>query len=238
MHEIRTSSITIPVADGTTMGGHLALPHGRGPHPALIVVQEIFGVNPHIRDVTERFARAGYAALAPDLFHRFAPGYQGDYDDIPKSIALSSNLTPAGVVADLAAAHAMLADHPEVRRDRIGAAGYCLGGRLAFVANAHLPLAAAVSFYGGGIAANHLDLAPRQHGPTLLVWAGNDPWIPPADRDRVITAMREAGRPFVTAEFSGANHGFFCDARSDYEPHAARQAWALTLAFLDGALRG
>lgn len=237
MHDIRTSTITIPVSDGTTMTGHLAVPAGPGPHPALLIIQEIFGVNAHVRDVTERYARAGYVALAPDLFHRFAPGYDGSYEDIPASIAMTSNLTPAGIIADLGAAYGHLADHPDVRRDRIGAVGYCMGGRLAFVANAHLPLAAAVCFYGGGIAQNHLDLAARQHGPTLLVWAGNDPWIAPADRDRVNVAMRESGRPFVTAEFAGANHGFFCDARSDFEPRAARQAWALTQAFLNEWLR-
>jgi carboxymethylenebutenolidase len=235
--EIRTSSVTIPVADGTTMGGYLAAPTAPGPHAAVIVIQEIFGVNAHIRDVTERFARAGYFALAPEIFHRFAPGYDGSYDDIQASIALIAKLTPEGVAADLAAAHAWLATRDDVRPSRIGAIGYCMGGRLAFVANATLPLGAAVSYYGGGIATNHLDLAGALRGPQLLVWAGNDPWIPPADRDRVHAAVRDAGKRYVNVEFSGVNHGFFCDARSDYDAGAARQAWALTLAFLDHWLR-
>lgn len=235
--EIRTSSVTIPVSDGTTMGGHLAAPAAPGPHAAVIVIQEIFGVNAHIRDVTERFARAGYFALAPEIFHRFAPGYEGSYDDIQASIALIAKLTPEGVTADLAAAHAWLATRDDVRPSRIGAIGYCMGGRLAFVANATLPLGAAVSYYGGGIATNHLDLAAALRGPQLLVWAGNDPWIPPADRDRVHAAVRDAGKRYVNVEFSGVNHGFFCDARSDYDEGASRQAWALTLAFLDHWLR-
>lgn len=234
--EIRTSSVTIPVADGTTMGGYLAVPAAPGPHPAIFVIQEIFGVNAHIRDVTDRFARAGYIAVAPEIFHRFAPAYQGTYDDIQASIAMTGKLTPEGVRADLAATHAWLAARSDVRPGKIAAIGYCMGGRLAFVANAALPLGASVSYYGGGIATNHLELAGALHGPQLLVWAGNDPWIPPADRDRVHAAVRDAGKRYVNIEFSGVNHGFFCDARSDYDAGAARQAWALTLAFLDHCL--
>jgi len=235
--EIRTSSVTIPVADGTTMGAYLAAPAAPGPHAAIFVIQEIFGVNAHVRDVTERFARAGYVAVAPEIFHRFAPGYQGSYDDIPSSVAMTAKLTPEGVRADLAATHAWLSARPDVRPGKVAAIGYCLGGRLAFVANAALPLGASVSYYGGGIATGHLELAGALHGPQLLVWAGNDPWIPPADRDRVHAAVRSAGKRYVNVEFSGVNHGFFCDARSDYDASAARQAWALTLAFLDEALR-
>src|SRR5215813_12520414 len=140
--EIRTSSVTVPVADGSSMGGYLATPARPGPHPAIFVIQEIFGVNEHVRDVTERFARAGYVALAPEIFHRFAPGYQGSYDDIPASIALTSKLTPEGVTADLAATHAWLAAREDVRPGRIAAVGYCMGGRIAFAANAMLPLGA------------------------------------------------------------------------------------------------
>ena len=77
--EIRTSSITIPVADGTTMGGYLAAPAAPGPHPAIFVIQEIFGVNAHIREVTERVAREGYLAIAPDYHHRAAPDQELDY---------------------------------------------------------------------------------------------------------------------------------------------------------------
>jgi carboxymethylenebutenolidase len=231
--EIRTSLVTMAVSDGTTMGGYLAAPAAPGPHPAIFVIQEIFGVNAHMRDVTERFARAGYLAVSPDIFHRFAPGYEGSYEDIQASIALTGKLTPEGVRADLAATHAWLAARSDVRPGRIAAIGYCMGGRLAFVANAALPLAAAVSYYGGGIATNLLELAGALHGPQLLVWAGNDPWIPPADRDRVHAAVRAAGKRCVNVEFSGVNHGFFCDARSDHDAGASRQAWALTLAFLD-----
>ena len=179
MHEIVTERIAIGVADGTQMGGYLARPAHLGPHPGLLVFQEIFGVNAHIRDVTERFAREGYVALAPELYHRSTPGYEGSYDDVQGGIALATKLTPTDVGADLAAACAHLQASSTVRRERIGAIGYCMGGRLAFMANAQLPLRAAVSYYGGGIAPGLLPLAERMAGPLLLVWAGQDGYIPP-----------------------------------------------------------
>lgn len=237
MHEIVTERIAASVSDGTQMGGYLARPAHPGPYPGLLVLQEIFGINAHMRDVAERFAREGYVALAPELFHRTAPGYEGSYDDVQGGIAQAMKLTPAGVEADLAAACAHLQSHPSVRRERIGAIGYCMGGRLAFMANAHLPLRAAVSYYGGGIVPGLLPLADKMSGPLLLVWAGRDGYIPPEHRRSVGDALRAAGKPFVDVEFSHTNHGFFCDARSDYEPLAARQVWSLTLTFLAAHLQ-
>src|SRR5690349_19582664 len=106
MPTIETETLRIPVADGTTMNGYLARPAAPGPHPALLVFQEIFGVNEHIRDVARRFAAEGYVALAPDLFHRFAPGYEGSYDDVPASMAVAGKLVPEGVIADITASGA------------------------------------------------------------------------------------------------------------------------------------
>lgn len=237
MHEIVAERVAVGVGDGTQMGGYLARPALPGPQPALLVLQEIFGVNAHIRDVADRFARQGYVTLAPELFHRSAPGYEGSYDDVQGGIAEASKLTPAGVEADLAAAHAYLQSYSSVRRDRIGAIGYCMGGRLAFLANAQLPLQAAVSYYGGGIVPGLLPLAGKMVGPLLLVWAGQDGYIPPDHRRAVAEALRAAGKPFVDVEFSHADHGFFCDARSHYEPRAARQVWSLTLSFLAAHLQ-
>jgi carboxymethylenebutenolidase len=237
MQTIATEWQSIDVPDGTKMDAYLARPAGEGPHPGLLVLQEIFGVNAHIRDIAERFARAGYAALAPDIFHRFAPRYEGTYDDIPKSIALTSHLTPDGIVRDLTAAHAHLAGSPVVAGKKVGAIGYCMGGRLAFVANVVTPLAAAVCYYGGGTH-EHVDMVGNLSGPTLFFWAGKDSYIPVESHRKVVDALRAAGKPFVDVEFSYADHGFFCDARSNYDPAAAAQAWPLTLAFLETHLRG
>lgn len=238
MNSIETDTLHIPVGDGTTMDGYLARPAGAGPHPGLIVFQEIFGVNEHIRDVARRFAAEGYVALAPDLFHRFAPSYQGTYEDIPASIAMAGKLVPEGLVADIKATYDAICAHAAVAKDRIGAIGYCMGGGMAFGSNATVPLRAAVSYYGTPPPEMQEMLASRLHGPMLFVWAGNDPYITLERRREVTDLVRKHGKTFVDAEWAGANHGFFCDARSDHHPVAAKQAWALTLAFLQAHLSG
>src|SRR5689334_2535221 len=101
---IHTERVTIPVADGTTMSGYLCRPEGEGKHPGIILLQEIFGVNAHIRDVAERFAREGYTVLAPDLFHRLQPDYVGNYDDFQPSIKLAMQYSGEQSEADLRAA--------------------------------------------------------------------------------------------------------------------------------------
>lgn len=237
MQNITTEWVSIEVADGTKMEVYVARPAGDGPHPGLLVLQEIFGVNAHIRDIAERFAREGYVALAPDLFHRFAPRHEGTYDDVPASIALTAHLTPEGAMADLRAAFTHLQAARATSGQKIGAIGYCMGGRLSFVANAILPLAAAVSYYGGGTQ-QHLDLTSMLSGPMLFFWAGKDGYIPVDAHRTIVDSLRNAGKPFVDAEFSQVDHGFFCDARGNHNAAASAQAWALTVAFLASHLRG
>ena len=107
-----------------------------------------------------------------------------------------------------------------------------MGGRAAYLANATTPLAASISYYGGGIAEGLLDRAPSLHGPQLFFWGGRDRRITPDHQRAVADALRAAGRTFVSVEFSHSEHGFFCDQRASYDPVAARQSWALALAFL------
>jgi carboxymethylenebutenolidase len=228
---IITERVTIPVSDGTTMGGHIARPSGEGARPAVLLLQEIFGLNPHIRDLAERLARESYAVLAPDLFHRIQPDFVGSYDDIPAGIAMAMKYGPEDSEADLRASADYLRRQPFVKADKVGVIGYCMGGRLAFVAGAVGQLAAIVSFYGN-IAPDKLSYAPSLQGPALLVWAGDDAYIPRDKRLAVGEALRAHGKEFVEVEFAGKKHGFFCDARSDYDAHAASVAWPLTTAFL------
>jgi carboxymethylenebutenolidase len=196
----------------------------------LLVFQEAFGVNPHIRDVTERFARAGFVAISPELFHRTAPGFEGSYTDFPGVMPHLQAITERGLDADVRAAFEWL--------DRAGAAGdaaavgYCLGGRVAFVANSAVPLKAAVSYYGGNIPPL-LGRAGRLSGPMLFFWGALDHHIPEEQRQQVIKGVGAAGTSYVDVVFSDADHGFFCDARASYHRSAAAQAWSLTHAFLD-----
>jgi carboxymethylenebutenolidase len=238
MAEIKTEWITLKVADGTTMRAYVARPQSMAQHVGLLVYQEAFGVNPHIRDVTERFAREGYIAVAPELFHRTAPGFEGRYDDFESAMPHVKALTNQGLEADVRAAYEWLHAEPGTQRQRIACVGFCMGGRVTFLTNAILPMSAAVSFYGGGIAPNPfgpglLSRAGDLHAPQLLFWGGLDKHIGPEQARMVAESLRAAGKPFVNVEFSDADHGFFCDARSSYNPSAARQAWALALTFLD-----
>ncbi|MGA2075320.1 MAG: dienelactone hydrolase family protein [Terriglobia bacterium] len=237
MTEIKTEWITLNVADGTVMRAYVARPDDANPHPGLLVYQEAFGVNAHIRDVTERFARQGYVALSPELFHRTAPGFEGTYDKFEAARAHVIALTHQNLEADLRSAYDWLRAEPATHGRKIACAGFCMGGRVAFLTNVVFPVSASISFYGGGIAPNPfspglLDRAGDLHAPQMLFWGGLDKHLGPEVTRAVAEAVRAAGKPFVNVEFSDADHGFFCDARSSYNPNAARQAWALGLMFL------
>ena len=230
---IETEQIELKIAASTPMGSYVARPAVAGRHPGLIVFQEAFGVNRHIRNVTERFAAQGYVAIAPELFHRSAPpGFEGDYKNFPSVAPHYQALTNDGAEADVRAAYAWLQTDSNVNSGQISCVGFCMGGRISFLANSVVPMRAAVSFYGGGIAPGLLDRAGKLHGPALLIWAGMDKRITAEHRNSVTDALTAHRKTYVSVEFSNADHGFFCDERSAYEPDAARQSWALTLEFL------
>jgi carboxymethylenebutenolidase len=234
----QTQQIELQVADGTTMRAYVSLPSGPGPFPGLIVFQEAFGVNRHIRDVADRFAREGYAAIAPELFHRTAaPGQELSYGNFDAVRPHFQAVTEAGLEADTRAAWDWLRQQPQVRPDATACIGYCLGGRVSFLANSVLPFQAAVSYYGGGIAPNLIGRAPRLHGPMLFFWGGLDQHIPAEQVQAVVDSLKQAGKPYTNVVISYADHAFFCDDRPNYNEQAAHEAWALTLAFLREKLR-
>jgi carboxymethylenebutenolidase len=237
--EIRTEYVDLSVDDGTKMRAYVARPAAEGAHPGLIVGQEAFGVNAHIRDVTERFAREGYVAIAPELFHRTASaGFEARYDDFPSVMPHMQALRHPQVEADLRATHARLTANTSGSGSvPISAVGFCMGGFVAFLAALTLPVACAVSFYGGGIAPSPqrpglLDRAGELRAPVMLIWGGRDKHLTPDIVRSVTDTLRAAEKTFVNVEFSDADHGFFCDVRPSYNPVAAAEAWPLTLAFL------
>src|SRR5947208_8647136 len=136
--------IDLTADDGTALRAWVARPEGPSPSRGLLVFQEAFGVNAHIRDVTERFARAGFLAISPELFHRTAPGFDCRYDEFPSAMAQLQKITVDGLDADVRAAFGWL-DREGVAANT-AAVGYCLGGRVSFVANSAVPLRAAVSY--------------------------------------------------------------------------------------------
>jgi carboxymethylenebutenolidase len=222
----------LEVADGTRMAAYVARPENGGPHPGLLVFQEAFGVNHHIRNVCDRFAAEGYFAIAPELFHRTAPGFEGNYGDFASVKPHVQAVTAETAEFDVRSTYEWLRSSERVRGNEISSVGFCMGGRVSFIANSVVALRAAVSFYGGGIAPGLLDRASRLQAPSLFIWGGLDKHITPEQRKAVTDALTAQQKIYVNVEFSGADHGFFCDEREAYEPHSARQAWALTLEFL------
>lgn len=225
--------VELPVADAGIMAAYTAfLADVKQPAPAIIVLQEAFGVNHHIRSVADRFASEGYIAIAPELFHRTAPkGFAGDYADFNTVVPHTSKLTNEGFKADLEATWQWLSTQTNVDINAVYAIGYCMGGRVAFIANALLPLKAAVSYYGGGLD-KVAQMAADIHGKHLFFWGGRDAHIKTENVNTIIDAIDEAGKDYINVKISYADHGFNCDERPSYNEAASNEAWALTLAFL------
>lgn len=231
MASLIREKIMLSVADGSEMDAYASRLDTSRSLPGIIVLQEAFGVNRHIRNVTDRFAEHGYIAIAPELFHRSARGFEGDYNNFNSVTPHMRAMTLEGNEADLRAAFEWLRKQKTIQDDNISSVGYCMGGRVSFVANATLPLRSAASYYGGGIA-GLLDRVASLHAPMLFFWGELDQHIPPEQRSAITSALRAAGKQYVNVEFSYAGHGFNCDERSSYEHRASREAWALLLEFL------
>jgi carboxymethylenebutenolidase len=235
--DIKTEYVKLSVSDGTSMRAYVAQPAGGGAKRGLLVMQEAFGVNGHIRDITERFAREGYLAIAPELFHRSGEGFEGRYDDFPSVMPHIQALRDPSMEADFRAAYDWLKSSGGQGLP-VAAVGFCMGGRAAVLASTSLPLDCAISFYGGGIAPSQfspglLGRLKDVSAPLLLFWGGKDAHIGTAAMRAVTDALTAAGKSFVNVEFFDADHGFFCDARPSYHPASAAVAWPMVLAFLN-----
>lgn len=210
-----------------------ALPEGDA-LGAVIVIQEAFGLNDHIKDVTRRVARAGYHAAAPGLFHRSGGGI-APYDDFSKVLPLFEGLTDEGFLIDLDAArrHLKAADW---RDSHIGAVGFCMGGRVSFLLAARRSLGAVVGFYGGGIVNPRRKQFPALVGeaaslksPWLGLFGDLDQSIPVSDVEQLKIAVQAAPVPTEIVRYADSGHGFFCNDREDYNEEAAVDSWRRTL---------
>ncbi|MFI5155694.1 MAG: dienelactone hydrolase family protein [Chitinophagales bacterium] len=229
-------NIELKISDGSSMHNFVSFPDHAGPFPAVIVLQEAFGVNHHIKKITSRLASEGYLACAPELFHRTAPpGFEGDYTNLDSVRPHMQSMNVQGLSDDLRATHDWIARQSYVAKDKVASLGFCMGGRVSFLANAILPLACAVSYYGGNMP-SVIDKASSLHGPQLFFWGGLDKHITADQIETVIASVQKAGKPFVNVVFSYADHAFNCDDRANYHPRAASEAWAMTLAFLKNNL--
>lgn len=209
------------------------------PRAAVLVLQEAFGVNDHIQDVTRRIASEGYLALAPDLFHRTGVATV-DYADRDTAMRLIADLGPDQIDNDVVAVLTHLREARGITPARTGIVGFCVGGRAAFTAATSFPeLAVTVSFYGPGIAAGPhavLDRTAGITGPVLMIVGDADPTIPQEQLASIQRACEEHGVDLRLEVFPGAGHAFHCDARpAAYHAEAATQAWAHTTRFLRAA---
>ncbi len=213
-------TITLTASDGVTIGAYRADPAGP-PKGALVVLQEIFGVNPHIRRVADGFAAEGYLTIAPALFDRARPGVDIGYspDDIKEGMAIVGQVDQAKTLLDVQAAIDAAKEG-----GKVGVVGYCWGGTMAFAAACDLSgLSAAVGYYGGHIV--HL-LDKRPKAPLMLHFGERDDHIPAADLAKIKAAV-----PDVPIYTYPAGHGFNCDARGSYDKPSAAQALERTLRF-------
>jgi carboxymethylenebutenolidase len=225
-HPVKTQWIDI----NPGFAGYLALPPA-GKGPALLLFQEIFGVNEHIRGIAEQYALDGFVVLAPDIFWRQAPRIELGYEaeDRQRGMKLAGAMVGAETLADIQAGMAALRARPEAAGAKAGAIGYCMGGTLAYLAAATTDIDAAVSYYGGRIH-QQLDRVNDLRCPLLLHYAERDESIPLTAVDSVRQAL--AGKPADTHIYPGATHGFNCWARASYHPPSAALAHGRSLAFL------
>jgi len=221
-------SLNLTASDGHRLGAYRADPSG-APVGGIVVIQEIFGVNHHIRNVCERFAAEGYAAVAPALFDRQVRDFQSGYspEEIEKARKFVANPDWDAMLRDTAAAIAELKSAGPV-----SIIGFCMGGTVAFLAAARLDgLTAAVGYYGGRIVA-FADEKPRC--PTQLHFGDQDQSIPLTDVETI-----KQKRPDCDIHvYKDAGHGFHCDERGSYHEPSSRVAWERTLAWLKRAREG
>jgi carboxymethylenebutenolidase len=229
--------VRIPVRDGD-VPAYRARPDGKGPFPIVLVVQEIFGVHEHIKDVCRRFAKEGYLAIAVELYAR-----QGDVSkmtDFKEIISkVVSRVPDAQVMSDLDAAVAWAQKSGEGDPERLAVTGFCWGGRIVWLYAAHsTKLRAGVAWYGR-LTGETSDLQPRYpidvagdlRAPVLGLYGARDQGIPQQDVDKMRAALAAAGNPSRIVVFPTADHGFNADYRPSYDAQAAKDAWGQCLAW-------
>ncbi len=231
---------------GQTMEGYLTQPEAQGRYPAVIVVQEIWGVNSHIQSVTDRLPSQGYVGLAPAMFHREGPMTLGLHEEMPTALTRLGQCTDANIIADVRAAVDYLKTQPLVQPDRIGIVGFCFGGRVAYLAACNIPdLKATVVFYGGrilqplgGPGPSPLEQTSKINAPMLGLFGEEDQNPTPADVAKIEAELKKAHKIYDFHMYPGCGHGFHCDARASYRRQAAIDAWGKTMAWFDKYVKG
>jgi len=234
--EIVKQEVTVSTG-AEKMPCYVARPAAGGPYPGLVVVMEAFGLNGNIRSLADRFAAEGFAVISPNLYFR-EPNNVVGYDDLPGAIKLMGSLTDDRIAGDMTAAINFLKGQPGVK-PKFGTTGFCMGGRVAFLAAVRNgDVYASAPFYGGGMTRAGqpggkapVDDAANLKGPVLAYFGGKDAFIPVTEVDKFRDALNKAGKPAEVVLYADADHGFMCDERPSYHPEHAKEAFAKTVAF-------
>jgi carboxymethylenebutenolidase len=225
-----SSQWTTVHVDGSQMWSYMSVPDHAGPHPGVVVIQHAPGVDEVIQVLTRRLAMAGYVAIAPALYHREDP------DNDPGG--RRGRLKDANIIADVNATIDLLRRHPAVRPDRIGITGFCMGGRVTYLAATACPgLAAASVYYGGsilgtwGAGPSPLDRSAGIQCPIMGNFGDQDQNPTPADVATIEAELTRLGKTYDFKMYAGAGHGFNCDERDSWHEASARDAWTRTLSW-------
>jgi carboxymethylenebutenolidase len=239
--EIQTSWVKVQ-SDSLEIDAYLAQPKADTSLAAIVVIQEIFGVNSHIRSVTERLAREGYVAIAPAIFQRTAPGFEVGYTGEETKLGRShkNQTTAKQLLQDIQATIDYVKALSSVKHSEIGTIGFCFGGHVVYLAATLPDVKATASFYGAGIAvmtpgggAPTIARTPEIKGTLYAFFGTQDPLIPIEHIDQIETALQTHQIPHRVFRYA-TGHGFFCDQRSDYNAEAAIDAWNHVKALFSG----
>ncbi|ARV60275.1 carboxymethylenebutenolidase [Nostocales cyanobacterium HT-58-2] len=236
MAERAITTTTVKLSqDNLQIDAYQAMPSEEGSYPAVVVLQEIFGVNSHIRDVTERIAKEGYVAIAPALFQRIAPGFETGYtkEDIEVGRKYAWEQTKASeLLSDIQRVIDYLKTLPNVKQDGFGCIGFCFGGHVAYLASTLPDIKATASFYGAGIPIRTpggesptITRTPDIKGVLYTFFGMEDASIPVEHIEQIEGALEKYNIPHRVFRYDGADHGFFCDQRASYNSIAAADAW-------------
>ena len=234
--ELKSMDIEIKGPRGT-FSGYFSSP-SVGKFPGVVVIQEIFGVNVHIRSVCDRLALEGYAVLAPDLFWSIRPNIKLGYtpDDIAEGRGYKDEMNLDAVVEDVRATFDTLSLRNETGGTKMGLTGFCWGGLVSYLSACRLQPAATAAYYGGGIV-NFLDEASNINAPIIFHFGEQDKGIP-MDQVGQIQARVTSLPDSAVYTYPEADHGFHCDMRGSYHAESAKQAWQRSLAFFQKHLKG
>lgn len=249
-YAIDTKMVKLPQGN-LSLQAYLAQPQAPGSYPGIVVLQEIFGINSHIRDVTERIAKLGYVAMsgdksllfetlrerayAPALFERIAPGFETGYT--PDAILTGKNYAwgqtkASELLSDVQTAIDYLKTETQVKKDGFGCIGFCFGGHVAYLTATLPDIKATASFYGAGIAtrtpgggAPTITLTPDIKGTIYAFFGKEDASIPQEQVDQIEAELEKYKKEHRLFRYDYADHGFFCDQRASYNQDAAADAW-------------